>query len=53
MVMQRKQFVLKERKKERNAVKAEAMSTDRIRRNDRQAIREILDRRHQVSIILS
>jgi hypothetical protein len=48
--MQRKQFVLREKK----AVRKASMRTVQAEsRSDRQLFREILDRRHEVSVILS
>jgi len=48
--MQCKHFILKEKK----AVRKTSMQTREIEsRSDRQLIREILDRRHEVSVILS
>ncbi|MDD5474014.1 MAG: hypothetical protein PHU34_07680 [Candidatus Methanoperedens sp.] len=51
--MQRKQFVLRERKDIRKASMPTVRHTENERRNDRQLIREILDSRHEVSVILS
>jgi len=49
-MMQRKHFVLRERKEVR---KASMQTREAESRSDRQLIREILDRRHEVSVILS
>jgi hypothetical protein len=51
--MQRQQFVLREEKEVRNASISTVRQAERERRIDRQFIREILDRRHEVSVILS
>ncbi|MCG2728633.1 MAG: hypothetical protein L6244_08305 [Candidatus Methanoperedenaceae archaeon] len=51
--MQRKQFVLRDKKDIRKASMPTVRYTENERRIDRQLIREILDRRHEVSVILS
>ncbi len=50
--MQRK-LVLKEKKAVRKASIQTRRQAESVGRSDRQLIREILDRRHEVSIILS
>lgn len=49
-MMQRKHFVLREKKDVR---KSSMQTAEAESRSDRQLIREILDRRHEVSVILS
>ncbi|MDD5616196.1 MAG: hypothetical protein PHH85_08340 [Candidatus Methanoperedens sp.] len=51
--MQRKQSIPKADKKVRKVVSPKARQVESVRQSDSQLIREILDRRHQVSIILS
>ncbi|MCZ7393471.1 MAG: hypothetical protein ABOK23_13115 [Candidatus Methanoperedens sp.] len=51
--MQRRQFVLSGKKDARKASVSTLRQVESERRNDRQSIREILDRRHEVSVILS
>lgn len=53
VMMQRKQFVLREKKEVRKASMSTLRHAESRRRNDSQSIREILDRRHEVSVILS
>jgi hypothetical protein len=51
--MQRKQFVIGEKREIRKASMPTLKQAESRRRSDRQFIREILDRRHEVSVILS
>jgi hypothetical protein len=53
VLMQHKQFVLREKNEIRKASMRALRQAERGRHNDRQFIREILDRRHEVSVILS
>lgn len=52
-LMQSKKFVLKEKRGVRKASMPTGRPAESTRRLDKQLIREILDRRHDVSVILS
>jgi hypothetical protein len=52
-MMQREHIVLRKEIAVRKAGMQTVRKAESIRRSDRQLIREILDRRHQVSVILS
>ncbi|MCX9010200.1 MAG: hypothetical protein OIN66_03655 [Candidatus Methanoperedens sp.] len=51
--MQSKNFVLREKRGVRKASMPTGRQAESTRRSDKQLIREILDRRHDVSVILS